>query len=130
MEIKQKEFFESRIYVGSKRGYKGESFTESQLTRIIQDFQTYWNKKNDWTIALRISKTNFICMDYSEVGWEIAAIQYPRFPKEVSEIEYFMDSLAEFLLIEFGQNRISIISDYSNGQIKLFEKENAEQTHK
>src|SRR4051812_46342094 len=100
MQYKETPFFELRLYIGSVRGYKGPHFSEAQVTRVVQDFQTTWKQKHGWTVALRFSKTNFVCMDYTEPGWELSAINYPRFPRAENELEDFMSSLQDHLMIE------------------------------
>lgn len=131
MNRTSKPYHEVKLYIGSVRGYNGRSFTESELMRCVQDFQTVWNKERGWTVAVRLTKTLFCCMDYSEAGHEIAAIQYPRFPKKPEEITDFMRELQRHLLVEFRQNRMSLVI---NGQeeeiVELLERPDAEQTHR
>jgi hypothetical protein len=134
MHYTETPFGEAKLYIGSVRGYKGPAFSEAQLTRVIQDFQTNWNDVNDWTIAVRITKTNFVCMDYTENGWEIAGINYPRFPRTADQMQKFFKELQEHLMIEFGQNRMTVTLDFMNygdsRKHSMAEREDAEQTHR
>jgi len=134
MNIKETPFGEAKLYIGSVRGYRGLPFSEAQLTRVVQDFQKSWDEKWDWTCAVRITKTSFVCMDYQENGWEIAAINYPRFPREPKQMKDFFTELREHLMIEFGQNRITVTLDFMNaGEMRrhsMGEREEAEQCHR
>lgn len=123
-------YHECKIYIGSVRGYNGRTFSESELMRCIQDFQTSWNKDRGWTVAVRLTKTVYCCMDYSENGHEIAAISYPRFPKKPEEINEFMRDLQRHLLVEFRQNRMSLVINGQEETVELLEKDNPEQTHR
>jgi hypothetical protein len=133
MKYKQLPFAEIRLYIGSVRGYKGQPFSEAQLTRVIQEFQQDWKERHEWTCAVRMTKTSYVCLDYQENGWEVSVINYPRFPRPTAELEKFMKELREFLMIEFSQNRISMIEDYEASECRIItmaEKDDAEQTHR
>jgi hypothetical protein len=102
--IKKVATFEVRIYIGSHYGYTDEKFTFEELKSTIRDFQ-YEN-----TCSVRIAPTTFFVKDYEEQGWEITAINYPRFPKPESEIYDFALGLASTLLEKFKQERISFVT--------------------
>jgi len=76
-------------------------------------------------------------MDYAEAGWEIAVINYPRFPRTPEQLTDFMGELREFLMLELRQNRVTIMYDlpthntiHRPRHISLAERENAETTHR
>ena len=100
---KQASAYEAKLYMGSKEGYDGEEFTEDEIRIVIQEFQ-----KSQEIIPVRISKTCFMAGDYYEHGWEIVAINYPRYPKTHEYIWSFMHSLAKHMLINFKQNRVTL----------------------
>jgi hypothetical protein len=124
MRIKKANTFEARLYIGSVQGYHGTPFTFEELKEEVGNLQSESPKEE--MIPVRIAPTNFVCGNYSEAGWEIAAINYPRFPKAEALITSFMMELAKRLLVCFNQNRISII--FPNETI-MFESEEAEQVH-
>ena len=124
MRIKKANTFEARLYIGSVQGYHGTPFTFEELKQEVGNLQSESPKEE--MIPVRIAPTNFVCGNYSEAGWEIAAINYPRFPKAEALITSFMMELAKRLLVCFNQNRISII--FPNETI-MFESEEAEQVH-
>ena len=98
--------YEARLYMGCKEGYDGEEFTEEEIRTAVQEFQN-----SQVIIPVRITRTCFVAGDYYERGWEMVAINYPRFPKDKKEIWNFMHALAEHLLVQFKQNRITILDD-------------------
>ena len=124
MRIKKANTFEARLYIGSVQGYHGAPFTFEELKEEVGNLQSESPKEE--MIPVRIAPTNFVCGNYSEAGWEVAAINYPRFPKAEALITLFMMELAKRLLVCFNQNRISII--FPNETI-MFESEEAEQVH-
>lgn len=114
------ENYEVKIWIGSARGYNGKKFLLKTLLKKIGEFQT----QGDKPVSLRVTPTTYIFKDYMENGWEIAGLNYPRFPKTSEEIDDFMMKLAQFLLIELEQNRITI-SDATHAV--TLEADNAEQ---
>lgn len=81
-------------------------FTKSKIIESIGKFQD----KHKRTIPVRITKTTFVCGEsYSEEGWELAVINYPRSETESQHLDNFMIELAKHLLREFNQNRVSVV---------------------
>ena len=101
--------YEVKLWTGSVRGYNGKKFLLKTLLNKISDFQ----KGREDSISLAVTPTTFIFKDYIEEGWEIAARNYPRFPQPPEKIDDFMMRLAQYLLVELEQNRITI-SDAEN----------------
>lgn len=113
-----------RLYIGSCYRYSDEQFLESDLLHSIEKYQK--SVEDSQLCSLRISPTSFKVRDYYERGWEVVAINYPRFPKEHEVILEFMLGLAEFLILYLNQNRISVI-DNSLQNIILIEADDAEE---
>lgn len=106
MEIRSRSTYEVRVYLGSINEDTSKEFSKSDLVREIGIFQ----ESCEQTIPVRITNTTYVCnTNYTEEGWEIAAINYPRVETESSKIDIFMKDLAVCLLDKFKQNRISII---------------------
>jgi len=122
MKVKIEKTFEVKLYLGSREAYKGREFSFDELTSFIGQFQ----KDRDDACPLRIAQCSFIFEDYLEQGWEVAVINYPRFPKEEKELWDFMCSLGDALLEHFKQNRITVMSPT---QTQMFESERAKKTH-
>ena len=100
--------YEVRAYIGSVRGYDGENFNKEELIEAIGHYQSIIEQ--DLAIAVRVTPTSFVFQNYVEDGWEIAAINYPRFPKKPRQIDDFMFGLSRYLLNRFEQNRMSVVS--------------------
>ena len=98
---------EIKMYVGSIRGYNGTEFNEDELCFEIKEFQKNIDDLN--LVSLRVTPTKYIVRDYVEKGWEITAINYPRFPKSYLKTYLFMEGLAKRLLKNLKQNRISMV---------------------
>ena len=131
MNYKQADYAECRLYIGSVKGYNGPAFSEAQLIRVVQEFQRGWEELYGNTHVVRFSKCFFVCIDYVENGWELAVINYPRRPKEIGYIEKFVRELQEHLLIEFGQNRITVMYDVPGAEeAEMAERPDAEISHK
>ena len=121
MIFKSNPYHEVRIYIGSREGYEGPLLTRDDLRNHIGKFQA---ESGENTNPVRLTETAYIFKDYEEYGWEIATIQYPRFPKPVQAINRFALDLAESLLNRFKQNRISVIFP---DEIIMLEADNAQQ---
>ncbi len=131
MKHKFAEYAELRLYIGSTKGYKGPAFSEAQLIRVVQDFQRGWEEANGRTHTVRFSKCMYVCMDYVENGWELAIINYPRHPHPIGHLNEFIDQLQDHLMIEFGQNRITVQKDTGGSRgASMSEREDAEVSHK
>ncbi len=103
-------YFEAKLYIGSNTHYNGEVFSEHDLIRAISAFQEENTSKiNDALVPVRITPTRYVCGDYAESGWEVAIINYPRSPRDPSELYEFIKNLTTHLLEKFKQNRISIV---------------------
>ena len=100
--------YEVRAYIGSVHGYNGEKFSKEELAEAISHYQIIIEK--GVALTIRLTPTSFVFQDYVEDGWEIAAINYPRFPKKPPQIDDFMFGLSNYLLNRFKQNRMSIVS--------------------
>ena len=105
MQIRSRSTYEVRIYLGSINEETKKEFLEKDLIREVGLYQDSHSQK----IPLRITRTIFVCEDYSEGGWELAAINYPRTETESKNIDDFMMGLAGHLLEIFKQRRISIV---------------------
>ena len=127
MEVKSTPFDQVSLYIGSKEGYSGQKFSEDDLIQELGVFQA--NVSQDELCSLRVTPTKFVVKDYIEDGWEVTAINYPRFPKSSEVIYRFMRNLGEHLLKRFKQNRISIVLPKAD-RIWMLESEEAEETHR
>tara|TARA_R100001377_G_scaffold73572_1_gene49602 strand:+ start:2068 stop:2472 length:405 start_codon:yes stop_codon:yes gene_type:complete len=106
MEIRSRSTYEVRVYLGSINEETLKSFSKKDLIKEIGLFQ----EKYSQTIPVRVTDTTFVSKThYTEDGWEVAAINYPRVETESSKIDEFMKDLAVCLLDKFKQNRISIV---------------------
>ncbi len=97
--------YEVKLYLGSVEGYHGKQFSEEELVKAIGLFQ----KGHAESMPVRVAPTCYVHEDYSERGWEVVAICYPRLPKHREQINLFMNELAVHLLDKFKQNRISVV---------------------
>ena len=99
--------YECKIFMGSVRqGLDGSHFQYQHVTEEIKRFQL---ANLDTKIAVRITATRFIFAHYSERGFEIAAIQYPRFPLKEHKIWTWMNNLGKHLKEVFEQKSLSIM---------------------
>ncbi len=124
--------YEVLLYIGSKEGYNGPSFTKQDLLRELGLFQdTYPN-----ALPVRVSECTYIAgSKYQEDGWEISAIMYPNHLRTKAEIDDYMEAVAKHLMETFKQNRISLQKvgeppvwppGFHNDDTVMFESERAE----
>lgn len=120
MKITEVPYYEIRLYIGCREGYHGEIFGKRQLMKSIREFK---NTKED-SVSVRITKCTYQLGDWDEDGWEIASIDYPRFPKGCDFLRTWFTELAEYLIKNMNQNRITVCDPTFS---RTFEKEDAEQ---
>lgn len=109
MKIKRAQYYEAKIYIGSVFHYNGPKFSLVDLKGCIYNFQINNHDADDVVVPVRITPTNYQAEAYFEPGWEISVINYPRKPRKISEIKDFALGLAEHLLDQLRQNRVSVI---------------------
>ena len=99
--------YECKLFMGSVRdGSQGLPFSEEALIHEIKYCQGI-----DEKIVVRLTRTKFIFLNYEEEGWEISAIQYPRFPVASYVIKGFMIRLAKHLIKIFDQKSVSVMDN-------------------
>jgi hypothetical protein len=101
--------YEVSIFIGSKNESTGKFFTREDLIKEIANFQ---NDCPDRFFPVRVTDTTYVSgKEYSEDGWQITAIQYPRAPAKECQIRRFMSDMAQTLLLTFSQNRICVMDE-------------------
>jgi len=114
--MKIRDYYEIRIYIGSKNSKTGNPIYEFSLEKVIGEAQEEYRK----VIPVRITRTTYVSgVNYQETGWEIAAINYPKISTTTSEIKEFMMELGRTFLEKFGQKRICIVNSTDNKIIML-----------
>lgn len=103
-------YYEIRLYVGCREGYHGERFGKRELMKAIRDFQADPPPPLADKVSVRITKCTYQVGDWDEDGWEVAAIDYPRFPKGEPYLAAWFNGLAIHLLAALRQNRITVCS--------------------
>ena len=98
---KSREFYECKIYMGSINEKNKKKIRLGRISKFIK--------------PIRITKTPYLSgSQYEEKGYELGVINYPRIKNiknEQAEIKDFMILLAEALIVEFNQRRLSVVDD-------------------
>jgi hypothetical protein len=118
MNVKRVPCYESKLYIGSKEGYREREFSQEELMRIIEKFQSQLPKKQ--LCNVRIVSCTYL-NGGKEKGWEISTVNSPNSPKDKSEIDEFMIKLGEHLMKIFKQYKINIVN---TSEVILLESEN------
>jgi hypothetical protein len=119
---------EGSVYIGSRRGYDGPSLTESDVQNEVGEFQTEFERRHAYSLVVRVTRVTYQFKDYLESGWELTAINYPRFREyEPGEVKEFVYALACRLLERLGQNRVGFTTP--DGEFWLVEAEDARERH-
>ena len=101
--MKIEKSFNVQIWVGLKETYNDEKIhTIDDVYKICDDFV------NDIKDCVSVTETNFRYVDGFEKGAIVGYIQYPRFPRDSYEIADRALKLAEKLMIELNQYRVTI----------------------
>lgn len=95
--------FNVQIWVGLKETYNDEKIhTIEDVYKICDEFV------NDIKDCVSVTETSFRYVDGFEKGVIVGYIQYPRFPRESYEIADRALKLAEKLMLELNQYRVTI----------------------
>jgi hypothetical protein len=98
---------EVKLYIGCREGYYGKEFTEDELVEAIGSFQSRY----DESAPTRVTKTRYVDQTYSESGWEIGVVNYPRKPRTKAQLHRFATDLAVYLLETLKQQRITFMTE-------------------
>lgn len=101
--IRELPTYYANIYVGLKPGYSNVVYSLDYLKFIVQKFV------NEIKLCVTVTPTTFTYVDGSEPGAIVGLINYPRFPSYPSEIQEKAIKLAELLMEQLCQIRISIV---------------------
>jgi len=102
-EMKIEKTFQATISLGFKEGYEGKVH---ELNEVIEICKKYCN---DVGLCVTITPTHFVYTNGYEPGCFIGFIQYPYFPDTKENIKYKAIKLANKLMREFKQTKVSII---------------------
>ena len=116
--------FGARIYLGSREGYQGRSIPEQELIDLIGKFQ-HADTQN--SCVVRLTKTTFVWDMYSEPGWEIGLMNYPKGRYTGDMLARFADKLAAYLTTALKQNRVTVEHYCLASPTTMYESPNAEQ---
>tara|TARA_R110000824_G_scaffold256033_2_gene444957 strand:+ start:64 stop:435 length:372 start_codon:yes stop_codon:yes gene_type:complete len=110
--MKSGDFYEAKLYMGSVDYSSRELVSQHQ----VELFCGKVHEECDIVIPVRITPTTFISeTNYQEGGWEIAAINYPKFDFSRKQVKEFIMHLADRLLTEFNQRTICVVDDTGYG---------------
>lgn len=90
------------IWVGMRKGYSDEIVEMELVRKLCDDFV---NNEKD---CITITPTEFRYVKGNEPGVIIGWIRYPRFPRTEKEIRERAFKLANTLMIEMGQQRVTV----------------------
>jgi hypothetical protein len=108
--LKRTRAFEVRLYVGSRKGYGEEQYSEERVIRAISEFQAgHSSGREEMPIPVRVTSTTFVSKDYVEEGWEIAVVRYPLREDSDEDIVHWAGELAAVLMKRFHQEHISAV---------------------
>lgn len=95
--------------MGSNKAYDTTTLISlDDLLTSIKNFQAkYWKEP----LSVNVTPNNTIILnDYKESCYRVQAINYPRFPKKPAEINEFMLTLMEYLMVNFDQERLTLVT--------------------
>jgi hypothetical protein len=115
--MKSEELYEVKLYLGQLRSRMQEGFQAINYIRkgeLANEIGKFQDSYEGMTIPVRITDTTFVSgQRYSENGWEVAAISYPKIEQSHEQTLKFMLDLGDYLLGKFLQNRICVLDNYS-----------------
>lgn len=101
--MKKAKTWTATIYVGLRIGYHGQVLPISEPKAICQKYCNIVG----W--AVTVTKTRFIYKWGTEPGVIIGIIQYPRFPSKKKALKVRTMTLAQLLLSELKQERLTVV---------------------
>lgn len=102
--MKVENTFRATIHVGLKIRHTGQ-VQDLEIAKML--CQTYVNNKGE---CVSFTPTNYIYTNGGEPGVIVEFIQYPRFPRTEEEILNRALELAEMLMKELSQYKVTVIT--------------------
>ena len=99
--------FKANIYCGLRKQYSKKTYSFKFAEKICQQ---YINEVK-WCIS--ITKTKYIYVDGNENGIIVGIIYYPRFPLSNKQLKNRTINLANLLMEQLNQNRVTIVFNNS-----------------
>jgi hypothetical protein len=101
--MKTVDTFTATIYVGLKEGYNGSEHLIEDVELLCQEYC------DEVGLGVTIIPLRFVYTKGNENGCAIELINYPRFPSDKETIKEHAIAIADMLLEELGQLRLSIV---------------------
>jgi hypothetical protein len=99
--------YEVRAYVGTREQYDGPFFGKKRVLDAVREFQL---GPGDNVALVRVTECDYVAGDYWEGGFELAVLDYPRFPKGQQWVKDYMLGLGKHLLQALNQNRVGVVT--------------------
>jgi hypothetical protein len=98
--------YEVKAYVGTREQYDGPVFGKRRVLDAVREFQLQPGNN----ALVRSTECDYQCGDYLEGGFELAVLEYPRFPKGREWVKDYMIRLGKHLLVALNQNRVGVVT--------------------
>jgi len=95
--------YTANIYIGLKEGYTGRLHTIDEVYCICQEFV------DQIGFCVTVTPTRFVYKNGMEPGAVVGTINYPRYPSQPQDLEAKAMILANKLMVEFKQHRVSVV---------------------
>lgn len=101
--MKNVDTFTATIWVGLKDRDTGEVLSIEVVEKVCQEYC------DEVGLCVTVTPTRFIYTDGNGMGAAIGFINYPRFPNRITDIKAKAFELAQRLMINCKQYRVSIV---------------------
>ena len=109
MKVIKTSTFNATITIGLQKGYSEELYTKEKLIKALQDYQKKLITEKDIYLSACVLDCLIVLDNQLEPHLKIEFINYPKFPLEKEVFKSNINSLGEFLMKKFEQNRIVIV---------------------
>ena len=120
MKVIKTSTFNATITIGLNKGYSNKLYTKESFVEAIQSYQKRLITENNIYLSACVLDCLITLNNQLEPHLKIEFINYPKFPLDRTIFKKHINSLGEFLMKKFEQNRIVII--YSDETL-MFEVE-------
>ena len=109
MKVIKTSTFNATITIGLQKGYSEELYTKESLIKAIQGYQKKLITEKKIYLSACVLDCLIVLNNQLEPHLKIEFINYPKFPLEQEVFKSNINSLGEFLMKKFEQNRIVIV---------------------
>jgi hypothetical protein len=121
MKTIQCKTFTASVTIGLCRGYSNKKLSQAEVKKALLNAQQKVNTDFKIALSVKLTPCEILFLGQEEPSMELQFIQYPKFPREESDLKKAILALTKQMMTALEQNRVVIV--FSDETIMLEQSE-------